>query len=150
MVNMSQGRIIGLILVILLMSCSAQAKIKPFTTDGCSLFPDRSPFSDKDWYTCCLDHDLAYWRGGTADERETADRVFKECVAREMDNEAMSSAMYHGVGVGGSPYLYTWFRWGYGWEYGRGYDPVTAEEEEQVEARLKEYYEGSPDATCGK
>jgi hypothetical protein len=36
------------------------------------------------------------------------------------------------VRIGGSPYLNTPFRWGYGWPFGRGYKALTAAEMEQV------------------
>src|SRR5262245_15908951 len=34
----------------------------PFTTDGCSTFPDGA------WKSCCVTHDYAYWCGGTAED----------------------------------------------------------------------------------
>lgn len=36
--------------------------------------------------------------------------------------------MRAGVGLGGSPYFPTDFRWGYGWSYVRGYKALTDEE----------------------
>ena len=35
----------------------------PFTTDGCTLWPDGF------WQSCCVEHDMAYWCGGSAEER---------------------------------------------------------------------------------
>ena len=46
--------------------------------------------------------------------------------------------MLTGVRVGGTPYLPTTFRWGYGWPYLRGYKPVTSEEKKQIEQILDE------------
>jgi hypothetical protein len=40
--------------------------------------------------------------------------------------------MLNGVRVGGTPYLPTSFRWGYGWPYLRGYKVLTAQEKKQV------------------
>jgi len=40
------------------------------------------------------------------------------------------------VRVGGHPVFPTWYRWGFGWPYERGYAPLTAEEQGQV-ARKK-------------
>lgn len=48
---------------------------RPFHFDGCTLFPDRIGRSD--FTAACLTHDIAYWYGGTADERQHADRVFR-------------------------------------------------------------------------
>jgi len=108
--------------------CVADGELRPFTSDGCSLFPDRSILSDADWCSCCFEHDLAYWRGGTADERKVADQRLAECVVEKSGNGVLATAMHGGVRIGGSPYLYTWFRWGYGWPYGRNYEALTPEE----------------------
>jgi len=41
--------------------------------------------------------------------------------------------MLAGVRVGGTPYLPTRFRWGYGWPFFRGYQPLNADELKQIE-----------------
>jgi len=41
--------------------------------------------------------------------------------------------MLAGVRVGGTPYLPTRFRWGYGWPWPRGYRALTDIERQQVE-----------------
>jgi hypothetical protein len=41
-----------------------------------------------------------------------------------------------GVFVGGTPFLPTPFRWGYGWPYPRGYGALSSEEEAQVVRNL--------------
>lgn len=50
-------------------ACAATDTLAPFSSDGCSLFPDRAPHGKKDWCSCCLAHDLAYWRGGIQADR---------------------------------------------------------------------------------
>jgi len=40
--------------------------------------------------------------------------------------------MFTGVRVGGTPYLPTSFRWGYGWPYPRAYGELNTVELEQV------------------
>lgn len=80
----------------------------PFTTDGCSHWPDDG------WVLCCVEHDLAYWYGGTPEERLAADRALRECVGG-----VMGCVMYVGVRVGGSPIWRSDHRWGYGWEWPR-------------------------------
>src|SRR5258706_9019152 len=45
--------------------------------------------------------------------------------------------MYDGVRVGGHPVFPTWYRWGFGWPYKRGYARLTTGEQGQV-ARKKE------------
>ncbi|MDA0791701.1 MAG: FAD-binding oxidoreductase [Proteobacteria bacterium] len=99
--------------------------LKPFATDGCSLFPDGSPIGQKDWCGCCVAHDVAYWQGGTRQERRLADEALKDCIKQKTDNEPLSVLMYNGVRFGGSPYFPNWYRWGYGWPYDRKYQPLT-------------------------
>ena len=109
------------------------ADITPFTSDGCSAFPDGTLDQNELWLECCVQHDLAYWRGGTRDERLAADEALQACVAAVGQPE-IAQLMLAGVRVGGTPYLPTKFRWGYGWPFFRGYKVLTADELLQVEA----------------
>ncbi len=114
-------------------SCqTAQPKfIAPFTTDGCSDFPDGT-FKHKDlWHKCCTAHDLKYWAGGSYDERMQADLELRACV-KTVDKPVIADIMLAGVRVGGSPCWPTSFRWGYGWPFANGYNVLTKEELEQV------------------
>lgn len=111
--------------------------VQPFSSDGCSAFPDGTLANPKEWLQCCRQHDLVYWRGGTERERQTADRELQECVAATGQTE-VSFTMLLGVRIGGSPWWPTSFRWGYGWPYLRGYEPLTLQEWQQVNARLAE------------
>ena len=86
----------------------------PFTTDGCSLWPDGT------WQKCCVDHDKWYWCGGSAEDRKTADRELRACVLREAGT--MGHVMWVGVRTGGLPWLPFPWRWGYGWPWPHGYD----------------------------
>src|SRR5690242_11522788 len=95
-----------------LLSCTSHSSIKPFTTDGCSLFPDRSLISHKDWCDCCVVHDLAYWRGGTAAQRLDADRALQACVVQTTGDKALAELMFTGVRAGGGPHYFTTYRWG--------------------------------------
>lgn len=116
-----------LICVLLIAGCSSAGGLTPFTTDGCSLFPEGTLKQKDLWLTCCTDHDLAYWMGGTSDDREKADRELKECVAKAGER-SIAQLMLAGVRVGGTPYLPSTFRWGYGWPWPRGYTALTDEE----------------------
>jgi len=88
----------------------------PFTTDGCSLCPDDG------WVDCCVEHDIAYWCGGSADDRAQADRVLESCVAK--GSPAMAPLMWLGARVGGAPWIPVPWRWGYGWDFPSGYAPT--------------------------
>ena len=107
------------------------------------MFPDSSAYGDaSDWRHCCVVHDIAYWRGGSAGERKKADAALRQCVIDATDNEVLGDAMYRAVRGAGGPYLFTWFRWGYGWEFGRGYAPLSEEERDAADALLAEYLRG--------
>lgn len=107
-------------------------ELKPFVSDGCSAFPDGTFSQQQLWLKCCTEHDKAYWRGGTREERKLADQALQSCVAA-VGEPAVAALMLAGVRVGGSPYWPTRFRWGYGWDYPRPYGPLTPSELEQVE-----------------
>ncbi len=38
--------------------------LRPFTSDGCSLFPDGTTRDRTRWCDCCMGHDIACWQGG--------------------------------------------------------------------------------------
>lgn len=128
----------------------AGAGLAPFSTDGCSRFPDRSPGGEADWCGCCVAHDLAYWRGGTVRERLEADRVLRSCVSAASHSPLLSRIMYAGVRLAGGPYSPTSFRWGYGWPYGRAYQPLDQREEAQVTPLRDAYLSRNPTLACGR
>ena len=111
--------------------------IKPFTSDGCSSFPDGTFEHNQLWLSCCTAHDYAYWQGGTYQERLVADKELQQCVAK-VGEPHIANLMLAGVRVGGSPYLPTSFRWGYGWSYPRWYKVLTDAEKKQIKAMVDE------------
>ncbi|WKE65388.1 hypothetical protein PVT67_17245 [Gallaecimonas kandeliae] len=108
-------------------------ELKPFTSDGCSDFPDGTPAQKQLWLSCCRRHDLAYWQGGTYQQRLDADLALRACVAK-VGEPAIGLVMLAGVRMGGTPLLPTRFRWGYGWPYPRLYGPLSEEERQEVKA----------------
>ncbi|MBS1970626.1 MAG: helicase [Bdellovibrionales bacterium] len=111
----------------------AGVKIRAFTTDGCSMSPDGNFRSD--WTECCVDHDFAYWLGGTKAERADADQHLMACITEKSD--AVTAEIYFaGVRVGGTAYSITSYRWGYGWNYLRSYRPITDQELELIKTQL--------------
>jgi len=81
--------------------------LKPFKTDGCSMFPDHK------WRDCCVTHDKAYWKGGTKEQRKVADKKLYKCV-KSKGYKIVAVLMYIGVRIGGVSYLPTPWRWGFG------------------------------------
>ena len=124
------------------------AKLREFTTDGCSRFPDRSLISNHDWCHCCVAHDLAYWRGGSAEERVAADESLRDCVERATANPALADVMYAGVRAGGGPYFYTSYRWGYGWPFGRHYRALSPAELAAADAAQAVFLKSNPGLVC--
>jgi hypothetical protein len=106
-----------------LLAASDQVQPQPlyrFTSDGCSggmsfawhVALGHGP----DWEHCCVAHDFAYWRGGSSDDRQNADAHLLQCVDAS-GHPLWAWLMWLGVRPGGSPYLPTAWRWGYGWAY---------------------------------
>ena len=75
----------------------------------------------------------------TEEERKRADIELKECVYEKTKDANLAELMYHGIRVGGSAYFPTWYRWGYGWTYSRGYKPLSPEEEKLVREKIIEH-----------
>jgi hypothetical protein len=90
-------------------SQTAPDRVMPadFKSDGCSLFPDGN------YRECCVEHDKAYYFGGTKEERKAADRQLCDCV-RAKGHRFLSPIMYLGIRIGGVAWLPTPFRWGFG------------------------------------
>jgi hypothetical protein len=96
----------------------------PFTTDGCSggmTWAWRKVVrSDPPWERACVEHDYAYWQGGSKRDRKLADKML---YLRVLNNghALIGCLMYWAVRIGGHPLLPFPWRWGYGWKYPRGY-----------------------------
>jgi len=136
------------VLLLLSTACSTESELKPFSSDGCSLFPDSSLMSESDWCSCCFEHDLQYWRGGTQEEREASDRQLQRCVLEKTGNSTLSRLMYEGVRAGGSPYFYSWYRWGYGWNFERKYQSLTPKEHDVADELIRLYYAENGETAC--
>ena len=134
--------------LLLATACNTSLTIADFSSDGCSLFPDQNLITKEKWCECCFDHDIAYWKGGTKEERESADQTLKNCVLEKTDDPLLANTVYNGVRFGGSPYFYNWYRWGYGWKYGRGFKPLSAKEQKKSEQKLSVYFKENPENVC--
>jgi hypothetical protein len=134
-------RLRGLLLLCLFVSASGQAnELKPFATDGCSLWIDGTPEQPNLWRHCCVAHDLAYWQGGSEATRKQADDDIQACVT-EAQGKGMGNYIYTNVRWGGSPYWMNYYRWGYGWDYfdgmwPRGYKVPTPDEQKQIDQAM--------------
>ncbi|TJY61178.1 hypothetical protein E4T66_10300 [Sinimarinibacterium sp. CAU 1509] len=131
-----------------LSGCASTSMLRPFTTDACSLFPDGDAEDASRWSECCVAHDQLYWRGGTATQRRHADVALRDCVLAHTGRQHLADLMFRGVRIGGSPLLPTPFRWGYGWRYGRGYAPLTPDEQRMADEKHAEYSLKRSEAAC--
>lgn len=112
--------------------------LRPFKSDGCSLSPNS--FFKANFVECCVEHDVAYWLGGTSEQKDDADAKFKSCMNNKIKSsysgtayDSIAFTYYWGVRIGGQADMPNSFRWGYGWNYLRGYSPLTKEEVQQAE-----------------
>ncbi len=122
-------------------------ELAPFTSDGCSAFPDGTFTQNELWLSCCTAHDFAYWQGGTYDERLMADKELEHCVA-QVGEPQIAALMLAGVRVGGSPYFPTTFRWGYGWPFPRLYKPLTEDEQLKINFQIQAMQESDIPTYC--
>jgi len=137
----SRSIILFLLSITVLMSAQTSiraSEIKSFTSDGCSAFPDGTITQQSLWSNCCFLHDLSYWKGGAEKQKVIADNELELCV-KNVGEPHIAKLMLAGVQVGGSPFLNTPFRWGYGWPYGRGYKELSRSDKLQVAQKLEEF-----------
>lgn len=87
--------------------------IRPFKSDGCSLWFDSC--QEVDLYPACFYHDLKYWCGypGEDVERLVADAELMIDVARA-GAPRMAQIMFTGVRAGGMGVFKRSFSWGFG------------------------------------
>ena len=135
-----------LIFSLLLLSALAQSadartsvennSIHNFTSDGCSMSPDGSVILVKtEFIPCCVQHDVAYWAGGTAQQKLEADNNLRICITQN-SNAFVGSIYYRSVRFAGGPHLPTAFHWGYGWEKRRLYRALSTEEKQMAQEKL--------------
>ena len=106
-------------------------KIRAFKTDGCSYFPDGTLVNNKIWLNCCIEHDKSYYRGGTKKEKFFADESLKKCV-KDLGYPNIAKLMFLGVRIAGDAKYNTTYKWGYGWEINRYYEPLTKDDLEYI------------------
>lgn len=135
--------LLGFLVGFCLTSCQTTQPISlsEFQSDFCTCFPEGTFQEPELWAEHCRRHDYSYWKGGTRAERKEADLALREDI-REEGKPVVAGIVYAGVRIGGTPWLPTSWRWGFGWEqYPRKYRELTDEEMSQVEMTC-------PDSRC--
>ncbi len=133
-VKLSFPILTGMLLVVL-PSCKTieVAELAPFTSDGCTSFPEGPGEDPERWCFACDHHDFTYWQGGTFADRLAADKKLKEEISGT-GHPLAAAVAFAGVRVGGSPLFPTPWRWGYGWKkFPRAYRKLSEEESRLVE-----------------
>jgi len=128
-----------LIVLICISNSAIAEQLKPFTSDGCSQFPDGTLTEKNLWCGCCITHDIAYWQGGSRQQKKQADEALRTCVLNSTQNSLLAETMYIGVRLGGLPIFPVWYRWSYGWEYGRNFQALNQKEKQLVATQLNQY-----------
>jgi len=128
------GALLLLPAVAFLSSCSFHEplEIKEFQSDGCTCFFNGTRSQPSLWREDCLAHDYAYWRGGSFQQRKRADLLLRNQIRRK-GAPITAFLVYVGVRLGGSPWLPTPWRWGFGWNcFPLGYREWTQEMSESM------------------
>ena len=88
-------------------------KLKPFVSDGCPRLAKMISYPREDhWQLCCVEHDKAYWKGGSLEEKQQADSAFHSCVSERGSPDAGRLMYYSLRSVQKSSQVQNW---GYGW-----------------------------------
>lgn len=122
-----------------------------FIFDGCSVVPEGYPWDPNQeylWCECCIDHDIAYWRGGTWVDRRLADAQLGQCVQEKTGIPELGAAFFLGTEIGGSPYWKQPYRWGYAWSDGRNYQINTDEENILLDEALSRWEDKMDGLSC--
>ena len=100
--------------------------MRPFSTDGCTMYGEGTCEKPYAWTHCCIQHDYEYWHGGTMEEKTAADEALSNCVAHSgyPDHAFM---MFLGINL----FARHSDRWGSGWHQNPGYRQLTEEETEE-------------------
>lgn len=120
------------------MDFPATNEIVPFETDLCSNFPNGTIQKPKLWAHCCVNHDKAYWMGGSEAKKSLADNMLRNCVAAT-GHRNTGRIMEQGVKVFGGPLNTTPYRWGYGWNYAIGYAKPNSAQVESIKRQIQQW-----------
>lgn len=114
----------------------AEATLRPFETDACTMFADGTRKSPELWKHCCSEHDLRYWFGGNQQDMDVADSRLKDCVAKVAGN-GTARLMYMGVRLGHYSPIKNKYKWSWGWTTPRNSEALSKEEASLVMSELK-------------
>lgn len=108
-------------------SLKAELSLKPFKTDGCTLFIDGTNKAPGLWRHCCVEHDLRYWFGGSKEDMDATDVRLKSCVEK-VAGSTWANIIYTGVRTGHHSPIKNKTQWNWGWSKKRNYQTLSKEE----------------------
>ena len=82
-----------------------------FTTDACTMFPNK--IDGIDLTDICIEHDMAYWAGGTEEQRRMADIKMRKAVSEK--SKFLGEIMYFLSRITGNAKCPFPQKWGYGY-----------------------------------
>jgi hypothetical protein len=107
-------------------------ELRPFVSDGCTMAPDGTFKRPGLWRSCCEEHDLRFWGGGTKIQRQKADQDLKECVEQKAGKK-IAEVFFRGVQLGSlSPFKLPSKKWGNAWFEAAGYRELSSLEISQL------------------
>lgn len=115
-------------------SLSATVKsnsLKPFETDGCTMFIDGPRTQPSLWRQCCVEHDLRYWFGGNQYDMDKTDLRLKSCV-NDIAGPTWAELIYLGVRTGHKSPIKNKTQWGWGWNLKRPNSSLNTEESRYI------------------
>lgn len=105
--------------------------LKPFRTDGCTMFVDGTPSKPALWRNCCVEHDIRYWFGGDQSDMDEADRRLRACV-KGVAGTTWAKMIYLGVRTGHFSPVKNKTHWGWGWTLSRENSSLLLPEREYI------------------
>lgn len=110
--------------------------LRPFETDGCTMFFDGPPKQPGLWRHCCVEHDMRYWFGGDHSDLNQTDLRLKSCV-NKVAGPVWAAVIYDGVRMGHSSPVKNKMRWSWGWFHKRADIKLSKEESQYVIEELR-------------
>ena len=108
----------------LTVNAQTPSTLKPFETDGCTMFLDGTKEKPDLWKHCCTYHDLRYWYGGTLKDQDQSDLKLKHCVEKVAGTK-WANLIYTGVRAGHYSPIKNKYAWAWGWNPKRDKEPLT-------------------------
>ncbi len=110
--------------------------LRPFVTDGCTLFAEGTKEHPELWRHCCVEHDMRYWFGGDAADLDKTDLRLKACV-QDVAGLTWAEIIYRGVRIGHSSPIKNKTHWSWGWIFERANIPLSKPENDYIISELR-------------